>query len=1187
VRAALAGKEDGDERECTTQLAKLLRMFADGVAAPQLASPAKVDVFAPHEFADFLLASRPRFALGSQHDAADFLSWALESSNIAHDCCRVGPVPRSEYEVVILNEFQPGAPEAALVQGEHINMQTLVPSCLQHEDTKLHLLPPVLLVRMPQFVHGGEDTENQWVQEEMEGAPPASWGDGFFDFAACCDDGCSNASDAVYRIKGFVQYCRKPPVPSQAVSSGHYAAFFQEGGVWYRCDDLRDGGRPSALQGAPVEFPYICFFEQVGQPRSPPPDLPANAVAVRLASQADAEVVSSDACEDEREEDGENDEAEEGGEEGEAAAEMGAAAKRRRRWDKRSRRGRKQDQDRDGRKQLRDQAGRKEDRTEREQNRRGRLRDAEDSCKRVRVQGPRNDNTDASRKDTLADQDSPVLHHLVEERARAKVQSMRERLGHIFVLLHSLAPCLHDGRTSAENAVMSMPVMYVYAGQDCHEALSGYLGRPPRQQQETMWERLREAFGITDTELDTWAQKAQAGEWQQEDILHGLRECLGAADINYEASPVLKCIAQSQKRLHDEGGASRAAMPMRLRRRDQAGAHPSLAYRCELCEAEGVNDVWRKMHVDYVHGGAQRYRNAIAILGKYSGSHVPSGTAKRCAFENARRCQEFGMLRPETLLPETTRRELEEVTSNMYHGSDSLWHRLVDALALPSQVPDPCTLHEKPPHEYLPCQPNTWARQPRQFLACVFCALQHWSEELHQCFIAGPGCFMQSPRQVAQLLSTAAYAEAWPQIPRQELDASSVALPHLTQEGGCTTTLVLMHKRRVPLDALQGASTVCVCSLCYDALSGKKPTMPKFALANFLWLGRHIPLLRNARLGHQLLLALGRVVSTKVYLSSRGRDEQVRQHTASWRQKFLQQGMQGTAIVFGNGDASRALAEFPPSADVLQESFVAVFTGPEKPTPEEERNIQGNSAENLLAQKSMAASALRSEVELQVEKELLDKQARYLMETNYVYNETGTYRSDLVEAMPPGPHVPAAFEAAATFVRVDHALDDTSQALGPASSTTAGQQELAQPDDEIAGRWMSVLDESLEDAMEMSKIPALQGLLERLENQAGRVVANEIHARTESEEDGAQDGVGRQRLQLLCKEFHQHCTKATLANETRKLDPVRMIILVAGQIIPRLRRMARDNQKRVQVSDPGSHATRPKDIFLAPNTLFV
>jgi len=356
----------------------------------------------------------------------------------------VGPVPRSDYEVIILNEFQPGAPEAALVQGENINMQSLLSSCLQHEDTKLHMLPPVLLVRMPQFVHGGEDTENQWVQEETEGAPQASWGDGFFNFAACCDDGCPNASDAVYRIKGFVQYCRKPPVPSQAVSSGHYAAFFQEGGVWYRCDDLRDGGRPCALQGAPGEFPYICFFERVGQSRSPPPDLPANPVAARFPPQAEAEVISSDDDDGQEDEDEDKDEADRG-KEGEPSSQ------RRNKLGKRDRKGRKQDrsgrgkrtEDRKDRKQ--DREGRDQDRKGQKQERSGRCKQTENSIKRARTQGPRNDNADASRKDLQADADSPVKHHVENARVQQQAALCRKRFGHLFVLLHVLGNTIDAG----------------------------------------------------------------------------------------------------------------------------------------------------------------------------------------------------------------------------------------------------------------------------------------------------------------------------------------------------------------------------------------------------------------------------------------------------------------------------------------------------------------------------------------------------------------------------------------------------------------------------------------------------------------------------------------------------------------------------------------------------------------------
>ena len=111
---------------------------------------------------------------------------------------------------------------------------------------------------------------------------------------------------------------------------------------------------------------------------------------------------------------------------------------------------------------------------------------------------------------------------------------------------------------------------------------------------------------------------------------------------------------------------------------------------------------------------------------------------------------------------------------------------------------------------------------------------------------------MRRPEKVAALLTMETYWEMWPQIPWVELEASSVPLPHLDPYGSATSTLVLMHKRRVPAEALAGDLPVPTCGLCFEALRGPKPWMPKFALANFLWLGRHPPLLRDTTLGHQL-----------------------------------------------------------------------------------------------------------------------------------------------------------------------------------------------------------------------------------------------------------------------------------------------------------------------------------------------
>ena len=125
-------------------------------------------------------------------------------------------------------------------------------------------------------------------------------------------------------------------------------------------------------------------------------------------------------------------------------------------------------------------------------------------------------------------------------------------------------------------------------------------------------------------------------------------------------------------------------------------------------------------------------------------------------------------------------------------------------------------------------------------------------------------------------------------------------------------------------------------------------------------------------------MALGRVVSTKVYLSSKGVDEPSRQQHVTWRQKYLQTGIKGTAIVFENGNADDAMASFPPTTEVIQQTFVAVFTGPEKPTPSEEDIMRGSGTDEIKAQEEMARGALRREVELSVDRVVFQEQAEAL-----------------------------------------------------------------------------------------------------------------------------------------------------------------------------------------------------------------
>ena len=144
-----------------------------------------------------------------------------------------------------------------------------------------------------------------------------------------------------------------------------------------------------------------------------------------------------------------------------------------------------------------------------------------------------------------------------------------------------------------------------------------------------------------------------------------------------------------------------------------------------------------------------------------------------------------------------------------------------------------------------------------------------------------------------------------------------------------------------------------------------------------------------------------------------------------------------------------------------------------------------------------AVKAMRQEIGLQVEKSVFDQQATLLREHNYVYNDPDVhYREDLVEDFPTQAAVPSCFTACAQYVPTTSGLDDNTQALGPASSTTGAQleQEAAEEDAQELTKWLSVVEEQMDDVSELTSLPSLQGLLERMESQAGRVVANELSA---------------------------------------------------------------------------------------------
>ena len=117
----------------------------------------------------------------------------------------------------------------------------------------------------------------------------------------------------------------------------------------------------------------------------------------------------------------------------------------------------------------------------------------------------------------------------------------------------------------------------------------------------------------------------------------------------------------------------------------------------------------------------------------------------------------------------------------------------------------------------------------------------------------------------------------WPLIPRAELEASSV---EVQDETGVAHKL-LLHRRRVSNAQAKGTRAVLVCSECKESFGHRKPWLCKYALANDLWLGKWVPLLRNANLTHQMLLARARLVTTKVVLRPEQKDKTSSIDTAS------------------------------------------------------------------------------------------------------------------------------------------------------------------------------------------------------------------------------------------------------------------------------------------------------------------
>ena len=230
---------------------------------------AKYDVITPHALVDAVAGDGSKFRLGRQRDACEFAAFVAEATGLDQELLRVSvagavndELPKRHAEILLPNEIERGSEPRLAAQEGPVSMQRLIGGLLDADALRLRAAPPVLAVRVPQYLDAADNEEEalQWIDGE------AAWGDGSLDLSARCAFHCHGAAQAQYRLKAFARYCGRPAVASRAISSGHFAARFREGEQWYEADDLAQEEKVRALEEPPKHFPYLCFFEHVHGP---------------------------------------------------------------------------------------------------------------------------------------------------------------------------------------------------------------------------------------------------------------------------------------------------------------------------------------------------------------------------------------------------------------------------------------------------------------------------------------------------------------------------------------------------------------------------------------------------------------------------------------------------------------------------------------------------------------------------------------------------------------------------------------------------------------------------------------------------------------------------------------------------------------------------------------------------------
>ena len=410
---------------------------------------------------------------------------------------------------------------------------------------------------------------------------------------------------------------------------------------------------------------------------------------------------------------------------------------------------------------------------------------------------------------------------------------------------------------------------------------------------------------------------------------------------------------------------------------------------------------------------------------------------------------------------------------------------------------------------------------------------------------------MHNPVAVAKLLCWKRYHEAWPKIPEKELEGSSVSMRLGDTDNEWP---VLLHKRRVNDQQRLGNAIVFVCADCYEAFSQKQPRMCRFALANHLWVGRWLPLFRAANVSHQMLLALARIVTTKIVLRPEG-NKSTRSGDGghAWDFLYNQSGMTGTAILFGNASCTQALQHFPRGS--VQGQFAVSFVGKLDHEPCAEDLDHGHRAQDGLSPDAEAAQlaakrAVKGIARLKVSRSEFDAQAHKLRATNVVYAEA-EYKSNLVARWCPARDVPAVPPIIIdNVIAVPPDRDEDPDVIGgggrvvaggPGDATAAGATERADTEAEAAkqSRFISAFSpDDIQGAAQSAaclEIASLQHQLEEIDNATKRSVAAEVKSAIEG---GAAltDEAGQERILEECRQLRKTCERVTGHQRLHKIQ---------------------------------------------------